>query len=82
MWRRLACYKSENTLKIFKTSFSRTNRPISIKLGANCPWVKETHIFLNIFQIGRLLMANSCGTNFDAPDAHFDKLCLFSDAQG
>ena len=21
------------------------------------------------------------GTNFDAPDAHFDKLCLFSDAQ-
>jgi hypothetical protein len=26
-------------------------------------------------------MINFCGTNFDAPDAHFDKVCLFSDAQ-
>jgi hypothetical protein len=23
---------------------------------------------------------NPYSTNFDAPDAHFDKLCLFSDA--
>jgi hypothetical protein len=25
-------------------------------------------------------MQNSYRTNFDAPDVHFDKLCLFSDA--
>jgi hypothetical protein len=26
-------------------------------------------------------MQNSHDTDFDAPDAHFNKLCLFSDAQ-
>jgi hypothetical protein len=28
-----------------------------------------------------MYMYNSYDTNFDAPDVHFDKLCLFSDFQ-
>jgi hypothetical protein len=32
---------SKNTLNILNNPFSRTRRPISIKLGTNYPWVKE-----------------------------------------
>jgi hypothetical protein len=46
---------------------------------------RAVETFVDLQSISRGLdpgvkMLNSCGTHFDAPDAHFDKLCLFSDA--
>jgi hypothetical protein len=51
--------KSKNTLKIKKIFFSRTSRPISIKLDTHYPWVKGIEVCSNKGP-GPLQMGDNC----------------------
>ena len=44
---------------------------------------RNTHINNTIVHVDMLIAINNInGTNFPAPNAHFDNTCLFSDARG